>query len=504
MVIWDAKAQQAVVIDYREQAPLRASRDMFAPPGLEPAAGTAAEEARSSRSVPSSLYGGLSVAVPGHVAGLCFALERFGTMSLSEVIAPALRLAEHGAPADPQTVAAQKRAFQRIADAPDGDRRFRQLTRWYLNGGKPLRVGERVVSPQAAVLRRIARCGRSGFYAGPVAGDIIRTVQADGGLITQADLRMVKPVVREPVRGRCGPYEIISMPPPSSGGVALVEILNILEAYEAAHLEGRLERLGQNSPAYLHLLIEAMKHAFADRASYLGDADFAQVPVQRLISRTYAAARARQIRADRTQPPAAYGGAQTPSDQGTSHFSVIDAQGNAVACTETINATFGSLLVTPRFGIVLNNEMDDFAARPGQPNLYGLIQSEANAVAPRKRPLSSMTPTIVLQNGRAVHVLGASGGPRIISTTVQVLLNLVRFDMTPRQAVDQPRVHHQWFPDEAYVEPPLFAAVREELERRGHRVLRRKALAVCQVASRLKGRLRGAADRRKHGRAAGW
>jgi len=493
MVIWNAEKHQGIALDFRERAPLKAHRDVFADP----------ENPKSARSEVSRV-GALSVAVPGHVAGLCYALEQFGTLDLPSVLEPAIRLAREGVPVGVQTQHSQQMALSRIAAVSDGKTRFRELNAKYLNDGESWKLGERFHSPQLRLLEKIAREGADGFYHGEIAKALVTLVRQRGGLLDQADLDAMQPAVREPLRGQFDRLGIVTMPTPSSGGIALVEILNILEAYEKTHPARRLEKLGHNSPIYLHLLLEAMKHAFADRAEYLGDSDFVEVPTERLISRAYGVALAQRIDLTRTQPQESYGRYCAPSDSGTSHFSIIDRKGNAVACTQTINATFGSLLVEPTFGIVLNDEMDDFAAVPGQPNLFGLIQSEANAVAPGKRPLSSMTPTIVIQDGKAVHVLGASGGPRIITTTLQVLLNLTRFGMTPSEAVGKPRIHHQWSPNIAYVEEPLFSARKSALERFGHGVAVRDVLAVSQVATRTAQGLCGASDFRKHGRSAGW
>jgi gamma-glutamyltranspeptidase/glutathione hydrolase len=286
--------------------------------------------------------------------------------------------------------------------------------------------------------------------------------------------------------------------------VALLEVLNILREYEALHEDFRLEQLGPDHPQSVHVVAEALKHALADRAEYLGDADFADVPVERLIGRDYARELARRIDPARTKPRDTYGRFQPVADGGTSHFSIVDSQGNAVACTETINTSFGSYVVEPEFGIVFNNQMDDFAAVPGKPNAFGLIQSEANAVAAGKKPLSSMSPTILLEDGKAVYVAGASGGPRIISATLQVLLNMTRFGMTPEEAVRRPRFHHQWLPEPLLVEPPLFDAVKSALEKKGHAVERADNLAATQAAWRNADGLRGASDPRKGGKAAGY
>jgi gamma-glutamyltranspeptidase/glutathione hydrolase len=317
-------------------------------------------------------------------------------------------------------------------------------------------------------------------------------------------LAHTKPVVRRPLQSHFGELDVIAMPPPSSGGTTLIESLNLLAAWEKTHPDQTLDKLGHNSPRYLHLLSEAMKHAFADRAEFLGDGDFSAVPVARLIDPRYAAKLAERIDMRKTRPLKDYGRFVGINDSGTSHYSIIDAAGNAVACTETINTTFGSFVVEPRYGIVLNNEMDDLAAMPGQPNVFGLIQSEANAVAPGRKPLSSMSPTIVLRDGKASLALGASGGPRIISSTLQVLLNATRFKMSPAAAIRQPRIHHQWIPNKVFVEEPLFQKVKQSLTERGHDVAKRNALAVSQIVTRTAQGLRAMSDPRKHGRAAGY
>jgi gamma-glutamyltranspeptidase/glutathione hydrolase len=313
----------------------------------------------------------------------------------------------------------------------------------------------------------------------------------------------MKPVVREALRAEIDGQTILTMPPPSSGGVALLETLNLLSAISAAHPDTRIESLSRESPLYLHLLAESLKHAFADRAAWLGDADFVKVPVSRLTSGAYAAELAKKVDLAQTQPPQAYGRFTSPDDGGTTHFSIMDAEGNAVACTETINTHFGSFVVEPTFGIVLNNEMDDFTSLPGVPNAFGLIQSEANSIEPGKRPLSSMTPTIVVRDGRAEFVVGASGGPRIISATAQVLLNWSRFELSAAAAVDAPRIHHQWSPNVLEVESIRLPVA--QLVHLGHTLKLRADSAVVQATARTReGRLEGASDRRKGGRPAGF
>ena len=492
MVIWDARKQQAIALDYRERAPARATRDMYVDPQ------------DTKKIIPDiGEHGALAVAVPGHVAGLCHALREYGSLDIATVLEPALRLCRQGVPIDGQDISVQSDVFRDFATHPEYRDRFATLYRLYANAGKPWTKADRFHSPLTKVLELIAVHGAEGFYRGEVAEAIVAEMRSGGGLLTLADLAAIAPVVREPLRGSIGERTILTMPPPSSGGVALLETLNLLSAVEALHPDAALGRQPADSGLYLHALAESFKHAFADRAAFLGDADFVKVPVSRLTSRAYAAELAKRIDLTKTQPPEAYGRFKLPDDAGTTHFSILDAAGNAVACTETVNTLFGSYVVEPTFGIVLNNEMDDFTSLPGIPNAFGLIQSEANSIEPGKRPLSSMTPTIVIRDGKAEFVVGASGGPRIITATAQVLLNWARFGQSSEQAVDAFRIHHQWAPDVLELEAAKLP--QAELERKGHKIRLRSDSAVVQAASRTgDGRLQGASDRRKGGRPAGY
>jgi gamma-glutamyltranspeptidase / glutathione hydrolase len=491
MVIWDAEQGKAVTLDFRERAPGAATRDMFIAPGQD---GTA----------PSSRYGGLAVGVPGQVAGLSYALKHYGTMALADVIAPARRLAEVGVPLDEHEVAGRKRIAAIFREEPALQEKYTVLWRDYLLEGN-LAVGTIVRSPQAVALKALAEDGPEAFYTGRIARALAECVAQHGGILSREDLAEMDVVTRQPISADYGETRILSMPPPSSGGVAMVETLNIMAAFEKKGLDTTFQQLGHNTPAYLHLLTESFKYAFADRGTYLGDADFHDVPVNRLTSKAHAERVATQISLKKTNAPEHYGAATAPDDSGTTHYSVIDGQGNAVACTETINTAFGSWVVDPEFGIILNNEMDDFTARPGEPNAFGLIQSKANTVAPRHKPLSSMTPTIVVRDDKAVMALGGSGGPRIITSTVQVLLNLWQFEMTPEEAVSAPRIHHQWLPDVLYMESGVAnTPVQDALVDKGHKTVQRDNLASCQVVIASDGVLLGKSDARKHGEAAGY
>lgn len=486
MVIWDAEEQSAVALDYRERAPAAARQDWFAEQSKTPEA--------------DSVRGGRAVAVPGNVAGLCYAAKHYGSLPLATLLKPAIRLALNGWKADQHDVEVIELTRSRF-EKYDYDRRFAALKKHYLN---PVRPGDFIAgSPLWKVLYRISRRGPEAFYSGEIGEAIVRTVRQAGGDMTLQDLAGVSPAIRTPLQTTFHDRRILTMPPASSGGVALIQTLQTLEHWEQQSGK-QLLHLGHNQPDYIHVVAEAMKHAFADRAEYLGDTDFADVPIDQLISSDYAAAIARKIDQTKTLPSEAYGRFFAAPDAGTSHFSVIDARGNAVACTETINLTFGSFVVVPEFGIILNNQMDDFAARPGEPNAFGLLQSEANAVEPGKKPLSSMTPTIVVQDGKASFVSGASGGPKIITATIQATLNHLIFGQTPEQAVSSARFHHQWFPNELHLEPKLYRSAGELLRNKGHQVQQRNSLAANQSASRTDSGVRGGSDPRKHGKPAGY
>jgi len=491
MLIWDVKNQRSVVLDYRERAPLRATAKMFAD--------DAVQSEDDEQNVPKrSVRGPLAAAVPGHVAGLCHAVEKFGRLPIAKVVAPAIRLARDGVPADEHFVKTRNTAMAAWSKLPNDFReQFKDFQNSFLLTGKSVAAGDTVTSPQLPALEQIAAHGAAGFYSGPVAESLLDLSRKNGGLFTAEDFRNVQPVRREPLKLNYYGYDILTMPPPSSGGIAMITTLQILQELDA-------KQPSSSEAEAAHRLTEAFKHAFADRAEFLGDADFADVPVSQLISREHARELALRIDLKQTQPTKSYGRFAPINDSGTTHFSVIDADGNAVACTETVNTEYGSWIVEPKFGILLNNEMDDFAAVPGQPNAFGLLQSSANAIAPRKKPLSSMTPTIVVKDGKAVFVLGAAGGPRIITATTQVLLNLLHRKQTPNEAVQAPRLHHQWLPDVLDLEPRLQRDLSQPLTALGHRTQARANSAVTQAVSRTSDGLRAGSDSRKGGRPAGW
>jgi gamma-glutamyltranspeptidase/glutathione hydrolase len=476
MLVHRAETGETVAIDYREMAPAAASRDMYLDDKGE-------VDSRRSR------FSYLSVGVPGTVAGLALALERFGTWSLAEVIAPAIELAETGITVSRDLAADLEQRRKRLAAWPESMRVF------FKPDGAAYAAGETLVQDDLAwSLREISEHGPTAFYEGAIAEKIAADMAANGGLITLADLKDYKAVLREPVRGTYRGYEIRSMPPPSSGGVHLVQILNILEGYPIGFL-------GHNGADTIHLMAEAMKLAYADRSEHLGDPEFWKVPVAGLTAKAYAAALGARIDRHRARPaseikpgdPAPYESTET------THFVVMDAAGNVASNTYTINFSYGTGIVAAGTGILLNNEMDDFSAKPGVPNAYGLIGGDANAVGPMKRPLSSMTPTIVLQDGRPFLATGSPGGSRIITTTLQILMNVIDHGMNVAAATHAPRVHHQWLPDELRVEAGLSPDTVGLLTAKGHRVVVKSAMGSTQTIMRTADGFLGASDPRRPG-----
>ena len=488
MVAYLAQDKRAVVLDFREVAPAAATAERYA--DLNKAKGDGPSP---------TVYGGNAVGVPGQVAGLAEIHRRFATRPLRDLVQPAIRLAEGGFVVDEHY---RDSCVEVLADCekwPQLKERYARLYETVLGKGSPPGIGEKVVCPDLAwALRLIGEQGPETFYKGEIADAIVKAVQAAGGALTKDDLAGYRVREREALRGRWGEFEVVTMPPPSSGGVCLVETLNVLSVFKERMNPRELEVWqSEHSP---DCLVNALKHAFADRARWLGDPDFGRIPVARLVSRAYA----EELAQKPAKGPDDFGSTRPPDDGGTSHFCVVDRDGNIVAMTQTINDKFGSLVVAEPFGIILNNEMDDFAADPGRPNLYGLIQGEANAVAPGKRPLSSMSPTIVFRAGRPVLVLGGSGGPRIITSVVQVLLNVIEFNMPLDEAVNAVRLHHQWQPDEVCFdrEPPenMVAALKGA----GQKMSEKRKIGVVQAIQVLgDGTLIGASDPRKGGRPAG-
>lgn len=444
MLIHDAKSGKDIALDFRELAPALAHRDMF----LD----------ANGKIVPgSSTSTHLAVGVPGTVAGLDIALRKYGTMSWKELIAPSIKLAEQGFEVTPY-----------LAQLLEASRN--QLGRWassraiFFNGDRPLRAGEKLVQKDLAdSLRLIAKQGPKAFYEGAIAQKIVAEMKNHGGMITADDMKNYQAVERTPVTGTYRGYQVVSMPPPSSGGVHVIQMLNMLEHFP-------LNKLGVNSAQTIHDMTEVMKLAYADRAEYLGDPDFVKVPVAGLTSKIYAGELVKKIDPNHATPsnqikpgkPLPY-----ESDQ-TTHYSVVDKFGNVVATTYTLNLLFGSGIVATGTGITLNNEMDDFSVKAGVPNAFGLIGGEANAVAAKKRPLSSMTPTMVLKDGRPFLVTGSPGGSRIITTTLQIILNVIDHQLNAAEATIAPRIHHQWEPDMIRLERGFNADTLELLKQKGH------------------------------------
>ncbi len=487
MVAWLANEKQPVALDFRETAPAGATAERYAK--LSAAAGDGPSP---------SVYGGNAVGVPGQLAGLAEIRRRYATRPLSELIQPAIDLARGGFVVDECYHDACAATVAKYKQWPAFGRQHGRLYETLLGNGVPPAVGTRVRRPALArTLELIARQGADAFYQGPIGAAAARAAQSAGGVLTVEDLAGYRVVERQPIRAPYREHEIISMPPPSSGGVCIIETLNILDAL--AGKAGRSLSALRSERAYAPALVFALSRGFADRAEWLGDPDFAEIPTSRLISPNYARGLAEEY--GRSASPV---GRQQRDDAGTSHFCVVDRAGNVVALTETINGTFGSLVVAEPFGIILNNEMDDFAANPGQPNLFGLIQGAANCVAPGKRPLSSMSPTIVMKANRPVLVLGGSGGPRIITAVLQVLLNVVEFGQPLDEALSAVRLHHQWKPAVVYFDqepPPNLAA---SLAAAGYEVSERRKAGIVQVIRLLAdGTMVGASDPRKGGRPAG-
>ena len=473
MLIHDAKKNETVAIDYREKAPKAAFRDMYLDEKGD------ADEERSR-------YHGLAIGVPGTVDGLLLALEEHGTMTREQVLAPAIKLAEEGFTVSYGLSNSLQGLAERMRKWPSTAKIF------FHADGTPLQPGETLKQPElAASLRRIAEQGRDGFYQGETADKIIAAIKAAGGTMTAEDLRDYRSVKREPVRGDYRGYEIVSMPPPSSGGIHIIQILNILEGYD-------LRASGANTAKTIHLMAEAMQLAYADRAEYLGDPDFVKVPVKGLTSQKYADTLREKIDPENARPGADIRHSDPlpyESDQ-TTHYSVVDKDGNAVANTYTLNFSYGTGLVADGTGILLNNEMDDFSAKPGVPNGYGLIGGDANAVEAGKRPLSSMSPTIVFKDGKPFLVTGSPGGSRIITTVLQIISNVIDHDMNIAEATHAPRIHDQWTPDEIRVEHALNADTVRLLEAMGHKVARKSAMGSTQSIMVTPNGLYGASDPR--------
>jgi gamma-glutamyltranspeptidase / glutathione hydrolase len=449
MIIHSTERHEDVAIDYRETAPSATTPDIFLGDDGKP------DPARSRDS-------GLGIGIPGTPAGLALALEKYGSgkFALADLLRPAIDLARNGFSLTDDNADTLPDWYRRLARWPSSAKIFSRPDGTSLRGGDSL-----IQTDLAATLSAIATQGPHGFYEGPVAEKLVKAVGEAGGIMTMDDLKSYQPAIRAPVRGSYRGYEIISMPLPSSGGVVLLETLNILEGFPMRDMK-------QGSASSLHVLIEAMKRAYADRARYLGDPAFVSAPVATLISKDYAAKQRAGIDLDHATPWTDALSAVPPREgSNTTHFSVVDSLGNAVSNTYTLNFSYGVGLVADGTGVLLNNELDDFTAAPGASNAYGLVGFEANLPGPGKRPLSSMSPTIVLRDGKPVLVTGSPGGSRIISTVLQVIVNVLDYDMNVASSVAAPRLHHQWLPDEVRVERGFAEETLAALRAKGHRVV---------------------------------
>ena len=476
MLVHMANSDQTIAIDYREMAPKAAHRDMY----LDENGDVDNKKARFSHA---------SIGVPGTVAGLAHALEKYGTMSWKEVLAPAIKLAEEGILVSYDTSESFK-SRQKLLTANEATAQT-----FFKKNGVPYEAGEVLIqSDLAKTLKHLAEHGPEEFYQGKIAELIAEDMEKHDGLITLEDLANYKVVEREVVRTTYRGYEVVSMPPTSSGGVHVAQMLNILEQYP-------VKENGSGSAQNIHLLAESMKLAYADRSEYLGDPDHVDVPIKGLTSKAYAQELAAKISLTKALPsskikpgkPAPY---ESPE---TTHFSVMDKFGNAVANTYTLNFSYGSGIVIPGTGIIMNNVMDDFSSKPGVPNGFGLIGGEANSIQPTKRPLSTMTPTMILKDGEPFVVLGSPGGSRIITTVLQVVMNIIDHDMNIAEAVHAPRIHHQWLPDQLELEPGFSPDTVKILELYGQNVKAGRAMGSVQTIMYKNGYFYGISDPRRPG-----
>jgi gamma-glutamyltranspeptidase / glutathione hydrolase len=479
MVIHSAERNEDIAIDYRETAPAATTRDIFLGPDGKPDS----DKSRNSA---------LGIGVPGTVAGLALALEKYGSgqFTLAQIVKPALELARDGFVVTDDMADTLSDMYRRMGRWPNSAKIFAR------DDGIPLGEGDRLVQADlAATLSAIAEQGPRGFYEGPVAERIAKGISAAGGIMTADDLKSYQAMIRNPVRGSYRGYDIVSMPLPSSGGTVLLETLNILEGFPMADMK-------QGSAPSLHVMIEAMKRAYADRARYLGDPAFVNAPADLLITKDYAARQRAGIDLARATPSEALSVGPPREGSNTTHYSVVDSRGNAVSNTYTLNFPYGVGLVADGTGVLLNNELDDFTAAPGASNAFGLVGFEANLPGPGKRPLSSMSPTIVLKDGKPMLVTGTPGGSRIISAVLQIVVDVLDYKMDVAAAVAAPRVHHQWMPDEVRVERGFPPETLDELKAKGHRVIEPLGQTSANSIAVTPNGLLGAPDPRTRGAAA--
>ena len=470
-------------IDFREKAPGKASHDMYLDATGKPTR--------------DSLVGWRASGVPGTVRGLELAHKKYGKSTWADLINPAVKLASDGF-----TVSYALSTSLKGKQTNDLLGQFPESKRIFLRNGKHFEMGDTLKQPELAlVLARIAKLGAKDFYEGETAKKLAAEMAANGGLISMEDLKNYQAVERVPITGKYKGYDVISAPPPSSGGIGILQMMGMLEGTN-------YQKSGHGSALSYHYLTEAMRRYYADRSEYLGDPDFFKVPVARLLNPAYIKERRDSIDPDQVTPSDKIRPGKYPSQESTetTHFSIVDSEGNAVALTYTLNGGFGNGVTVPGLGFLLNNEMDDFAAKPGSPNLFGLIQGESNAIVPGKRPLSSMTPTIILKDGKVFLVVGAPGGSTIITAVMQVILNVIDFNMNVQDAADAPRIHHQWMPDRLSFEKGISPDTIALLKARGHALDESRPVVLARVEAilSLDGWLMGGTDLRAAGKAAGF
>ena len=489
LLFHDAASGRQRVFDFRERAPAKASPDMY----LDEFKKYKTINYRGRLVESPAVNGHLSIAVPGLVKGLLETHKAFGRLALSEVIKPALDAAEKGFEVYP-TLAREIEHRRKILEIFPASRKI------FLPKGEPLKAGDRLIQTDLAkTLKIIALEGERAFYDGRIAEKIVAEMHQGGGIVTRADLRSYRVIERIPVTGRYRDFRVVSMPPPSSGGAHIIEMLNMLEPFEVSKMDPR-------GVKYLHLLSEVMRRAFADRAKEMGDSDYVDVPLARLTSKMHARELMKSFSEGSASRSTDFGDLSVPAESpSTTHISVIDKWGNAVSTTQTINYSFGSCVVAEGTGIVLNDEMDDFTTMPGAQNVFGLVTGKKNDIEPGKRPLSSMSPTMIFdKEGRLQLVVGSPGGPRIINATLQTIINSLDFKMPLREAVHATRIHHQWTPDKiSYESDSLDADVKQQLSGLGHKLAPIETIGDVQAAQRLPdGSLVGTSDSRGEGKAA--